>query len=147
MDDSDAGCVKAGSVPCARTRAPDVRPLDLAGRRCPLQLPLPKGDAVFFKPALFHAAGHNRSPDIRRMANLPQVSSPYGCAMSAALYPALHKAPWTTRELIILEARDFLQAIAGGKPVWSTFRDGDEVDRLIDAALRSMQERSAIALS
>ena len=39
-----------------------------------VQLPLSKGDAVFFNPALFHAAGQNRSADIRRMANLLQVS-------------------------------------------------------------------------
>lgn len=62
-----------------------------------VQLPLAKGDAVFFNPALFHAAGHNRSADVRRMANLFQVSSPFGRAMetvdrvsmSKALYPAL----------------------------------------------------------
>ena len=46
-----------------------------------LQLPLKKGDAVFFNPALLHAAGDNRSKDIRRMANLLQVSSAYGRAM------------------------------------------------------------------
>ena len=69
---------------------------DYFAQHC-VQLPLSKGDAVFFNPALFHAAGHNRSPDIRRMANLLQVSSPFGRAMealdrramSAALYPAL----------------------------------------------------------
>jgi ectoine hydroxylase-related dioxygenase (phytanoyl-CoA dioxygenase family) len=46
-----------------------------------VQLPLAKGDAVFFNPALLHAAGSNRSKDIRRMANLLQVSSPFGRAM------------------------------------------------------------------
>ena len=69
---------------------------DYFARHC-VQLPLSKGDAVFFNPALFHAAGHNRSPDIHRMATLLQVSSPFGRAMealdrramSAALYPAL----------------------------------------------------------
>ena len=69
---------------------------DYFAQHC-VQLPLSKGDAVFFNPALFHAAGHNRSTDIRRMANLLQVSSPFGRAMealdrramSAALYPAL----------------------------------------------------------
>ena len=40
-----------------------------------VQLPLMKGDAVFFNPALFHAAGTNRSKDVRRIANLLQVSS------------------------------------------------------------------------
>jgi ectoine hydroxylase-related dioxygenase (phytanoyl-CoA dioxygenase family) len=62
-----------------------------------IQLPLAKGDAVFFNPALFHAAGSNRTGDVKRIANLLQVSSAYGRAMesvdrtrmSAALYPAL----------------------------------------------------------
>lgn len=62
-----------------------------------VQLPLAKGDAVFFNPALFHAAGANRSADIRRMANLLQVSSAFGRAMetvdreavTGAVYPAL----------------------------------------------------------
>ena len=48
-----------------------------------VQLPLAKGDAVFFNPALFHAAGTNRSTDIRRMANLLQVSSAFGRAMES----------------------------------------------------------------
>ncbi|MGW0288862.1 phytanoyl-CoA dioxygenase family protein [Streptomyces tuirus] len=64
-----------------------------------VQLPLAKGDAVFFNPALFHAAGTNRSADIRRMANLLQVSSAFGRAMETvdreavvnAVYPALLK--------------------------------------------------------
>jgi ectoine hydroxylase-related dioxygenase (phytanoyl-CoA dioxygenase family) len=64
-----------------------------------VQLPLAKGDAVFFNPALFHAAGHNRSADIRRMANLLQVSSAFGRAMETvdreavanAVYPVLRK--------------------------------------------------------
>lgn len=46
-----------------------------------IQLPLRKGDAVFFNPALFHAAGSNHSADIRRMANLLQISSAFGRAM------------------------------------------------------------------
>jgi ectoine hydroxylase-related dioxygenase (phytanoyl-CoA dioxygenase family) len=62
-----------------------------------VQLPLGKGDAVFFNPALFHAAGANRTADVRRMANLLQVSSAFGrameavdrAAMSAAVSPAL----------------------------------------------------------
>lgn len=65
-----------------------------------VQLPLSKGDAVFFNPALFHAAGENRSPDIHRMANLLQVSSAFGRAMEnvdrlgmcKVLYPALQAA-------------------------------------------------------
>jgi len=62
-----------------------------------VQLPLQKGDAVFFSPALFHAAGQNRSTSIRRMANLLQVSSAFGRAMESmdrarmarSIYPVL----------------------------------------------------------
>lgn len=39
-----------------------------------MQLELCKGDAVFFNPAVFHAAGRNTSTGIQRMANLLQVS-------------------------------------------------------------------------
>ncbi len=61
------------------------------------QLPLNKGDMAFFNPALFHAAGHNKTTDRKRMGNLLQISSAYGRAMesmdrakmSAALYPVL----------------------------------------------------------
>jgi ectoine hydroxylase-related dioxygenase (phytanoyl-CoA dioxygenase family) len=62
-----------------------------------VQVPLAKGDAVFFDPALYHGAGSNVSADIRRIANLLQISSPFGRAMEAldrtamvrAVYPAL----------------------------------------------------------
>jgi ectoine hydroxylase-related dioxygenase (phytanoyl-CoA dioxygenase family) len=62
-----------------------------------VQLPQRTGDAVFFNPALYHGAGSNMSADIRRIANLLQVSSPFGRAMEAldrtamvrAIYPAL----------------------------------------------------------
>ena len=64
-----------------------------------IQLALNKGDAIFFNPALFHAAGHNYSKDIRRMANLLQTSSAFGRAMESvdrvrmaqALYPTLQR--------------------------------------------------------
>ena len=46
-----------------------------------VQLPLEKGDAVFFNPALLHGAGTNRTTDVKRMANLLQVSSAFGRAM------------------------------------------------------------------
>jgi ectoine hydroxylase-related dioxygenase (phytanoyl-CoA dioxygenase family) len=48
-----------------------------------VQLPLRTGDAAFFNPAVIHGAGHNRSTDIRRMANLLQVSSAFGRAMES----------------------------------------------------------------
>ena len=43
-----------------------------------VQVPLKKGDVLFFNPALYHAGGANVSSDIQRMANLLQVSSAYG---------------------------------------------------------------------
>jgi ectoine hydroxylase-related dioxygenase (phytanoyl-CoA dioxygenase family) len=59
-----------------------------------VQLPLEKGDAVFFNPALFHAAGSNHTADVRRVANLMQVSSALGRAMEhvdrRAMCLALH---------------------------------------------------------
>lgn len=62
-----------------------------------VQLPLCKGDVVFFNPALFHAAGANRTRDTHRMANLLQISSAFGRAMEVtdrramckAIYPVL----------------------------------------------------------
>jgi ectoine hydroxylase-related dioxygenase (phytanoyl-CoA dioxygenase family) len=65
-----------------------------------VQLPLEKGDAVFFNPALFHAAGANRSEGIERFVNLLQVSSAFGRAMEtvnrqamcATLYPHVQAA-------------------------------------------------------
>lgn len=62
-----------------------------------VQLPLASGDAMFFNPAVFHAGGSNRTTDMRRMANLLQVSSCMGRAMeridrrhmSLSLYPVL----------------------------------------------------------
>ena len=62
-----------------------------------VQLPLAKGDAVFFNPALFHGAGSNVSTDVQRMANLLQVSSAFGRSMETvdrtrttkAVYPVL----------------------------------------------------------
>ncbi len=86
-----------------------------------VQLPLEKGDVVFFNPALFHAAGTNRSRDIRRVANLLQVSSAFGRAMetvdrltmSAALYPAL-RALLANGKLSRAEAANAIASCAEG---------------------------------
>ncbi len=64
-----------------------------------VQLPLRKGDGLFFNPALFHAAGSNGSGVIERLANLLQISSAFGRAMESvdrramcrALYPVLQR--------------------------------------------------------
>lgn len=85
-----------------------------------VQLPLRKGDAVFFSPALFHGAGHNRSEGIRRMANLLQISSGFGrametvdrTAMCTALYPVLHQ--WKQQGATERELRNVVAAAAEG---------------------------------
>ena len=46
-----------------------------------VQIPVSKGDVAFFNPALFHAAGDNRTSDVLRMDNLMQVSSVFGKPM------------------------------------------------------------------
>ena len=61
------------------------------------QLPLQKGDLVFFNPALMHAAGSNVTKDRFRLANLLQVSSALGRSIESVdrtrmvetLYPYL----------------------------------------------------------
>lgn len=74
----------------------DQRFIDYFARHA-VQLPLNKGDLLFFNPALFHAAGSNRTADFHRMANLLQISSAFGKpmesidrdAMMLAVYPLL----------------------------------------------------------
>ncbi len=46
------------------------------------------------------------------------------------------------QDQIIIEARDFLEAIATGDPVWPTFREGLEVQRIVAAARASSETRS-----
>ncbi len=61
-----------------------------------VQMPLARGDALFFNPALFHAGGKNTS-NADRIANLIQVSSAFGRTMETinhrimieAVYPVL----------------------------------------------------------
>jgi ectoine hydroxylase-related dioxygenase (phytanoyl-CoA dioxygenase family) len=73
-----------------------------------VQLPLQKGDGVFFNPALMHAAGANVSTDVKRMANLLQVSSAFAKPMESlnhqhmqlACYPHLAKADLTEQQLL-----------------------------------------------
>src|SRR3954470_21599438 len=82
-----------------------------------VQLPLAKGDALFFNPALYHGAGSNLSAGtskIRRIANLLQISSPFGRAMEAldrtamvrAVYPTLRSMKAAGRP-----QRDLLNAV------------------------------------
>ncbi len=64
-----------------------------------VQLPLIKGDVVFFNAALMHGAGANTTADFQRINNLLQVSSAFGRTMETlntdlttlAAYPHLLK--------------------------------------------------------
>ncbi len=84
-----------------------------------VQLALTKGDAAFFNPALFHGAGTNRSADVKRMANLLQISSAFGRAMestdnaavSAALFGTLKQRWAAGRER---EVRNLITVAAEG---------------------------------
>jgi ectoine hydroxylase-related dioxygenase (phytanoyl-CoA dioxygenase family) len=77
-----------------------------------VQLPLKKGDMLFFSPALFHAAGTNRTRDVRRMVNLFQVSSAYGRAMEAINRTAMCKALYPALLVLDLTATQAANAIA-----------------------------------
>ncbi|MEP3327446.1 MAG: Gfo/Idh/MocA family oxidoreductase, partial [Nitratireductor sp.] len=46
------------------------------------------------------------------------------------------------QDQIIIEAKDFLTAIDTGKPVWPTFRDGMEVNRIVATALASSESKT-----
>ncbi|KAK4570088.1 hypothetical protein LTR86_003058 [Recurvomyces mirabilis] len=59
-----------------------------------VSLPLKKGDAVFFNPALFHAAGENTTKDFSRSANLIQVSSACGKPMEGLDSIPMVEACW-----------------------------------------------------
>ena len=74
-----------------------------------VQLPLKKGDVVFFNPAVMHGAGTNHTTDKFRMVNLLQVSSAFGRAMETvnrtrmvkSLYPVLQAAVGLNLENVI----------------------------------------------
>lgn len=120
-----------------------------------VQLPLRKGDAVFFSPALYHGAGSNVSADIRRIANLLQISSPFGRAMETldrtamvrAVYPALRAMAADGRSARELE--NVVVATAEGY-AFPTNLDSDQpigslvppsqVDTVLDALARELPE-------
>ncbi|MEM0908163.1 MAG: Gfo/Idh/MocA family oxidoreductase [Pseudomonadota bacterium] len=51
------------------------------------------------------------------------------------------------QDTIIIEDRDFLEAIATGKRMWPTFRDGMEVNKVVEAAHRSSETKRWVTLS
>ena len=87
-----------------------------------VSLPLKKGDAVFFNPALFHAAGENKSTNIERSANLLQISSAFGRTMETIDTQAIIKSCWTEvvamhgQEGMSLRVESAIKAVAEGYP-------------------------------
>lgn len=51
------------------------------------------------------------------------------------------------QDQIIIEAKDFLNAIESGKAVWPTFRDGMQVNRVVEAAFASSETRRWVSLN
>ena len=51
------------------------------------------------------------------------------------------------QDQIIIEAKDFLEAIHAKKSIWPTFRDGMKVDEIIEASFRSHAERRWVSVS
>ncbi|MGB1236019.1 MAG: phytanoyl-CoA dioxygenase family protein [Planktomarina sp.] len=77
-----------------------------------VQLPMEKGDLLFFNPAVMHGAGNNTTRDIYRFGNLLQVGSGFGRSietvdrtkMSVALYPELVKGQMDAHDLDLVIA-------------------------------------------
>ncbi|WP_218940218.1 phytanoyl-CoA dioxygenase family protein [Denitrobaculum tricleocarpae] len=108
-----------------------------------VQLPLSKGDAFFFNPALFHAAGANSSSDVQRMANLLQISSAFGRAMETIdrqgmcerLYPVLLSLLETGR---LSPAR--LQAVIAASAEGYSFPTNLDLDPPLDGLAPETQQ-------
>lgn len=87
-----------------------------------ISLPLEKGDAVFFNPALFHAAGENLTKDFSRSANLIQVSSAFGKTIETIeTLPLIENtydllAAKYKKEGMSVEVEAFISAVAEGYP-------------------------------
>ncbi len=117
-----------------------------------VQVPLEKGDALFFNPAMFHAGGENRSADIERMVNLLQISSAFGRsleavdrrAMSEALFPCLLRLKQSGR-LSVAELDAAVAACAEGYPFPTNLDtdppiDGNAPDSQADLMRRAVAE-------
>lgn len=85
-------------------------------------LALEKGDAVFFSPALFHAAGENLTESFSRSVNLIQVSSAFGKAMETIDTLPLIEGTYGLLvekyrvEGMSVEVEAFIRAVAEGYP-------------------------------
>ncbi|KAF2218778.1 hypothetical protein BDZ85DRAFT_253294 [Elsinoe ampelina] len=87
-----------------------------------IALPLQKGYGLFFNPALYHAAGENKTAEFDRSANLVQVSSAFGKPMESIDTLPLVEKTWDglkekfDAEGMSQEVEAFVQAVAEGYP-------------------------------
>jgi hypothetical protein len=84
-----------------------------------VQLPLEKGDGLFFNPALFHAAGENTTKDFKRSANLLQISACWGKPMESVDRRKILEVIWpvlsdSRRELGEDRVKALLKMVADG---------------------------------
>ena len=85
-----------------------------------VQLALNKGDAVFFSPALFHAAGTNSKSSVR-IANLLQASSAFGKTMESVDRAKMTKLIYP----VLLDRKKYHQISPDEtKSVWASVIDG-----------------------
>jgi ectoine hydroxylase-related dioxygenase (phytanoyl-CoA dioxygenase family) len=87
-----------------------------------ISLPLNKGDGLWFNPALFHAAGENKSADINRLVNLFQISSAFGKPMETVDALPLAESTWDVltasykKHGLSDEVEMFISAVGEGYP-------------------------------
>lgn len=105
-----------------------------------VQLPLQTGDALFFNPAVFHAAGQNDT-DQDRFANLFQIGSALGRTLELIdrsklcrlLYPILQR--WlASGEVPVRQIDDVLAAVAEGYPFPCSLDVNPPVDGMAPAS-------------
>lgn len=124
------------------------------------QAALRRGDALVFNPAVVHGAGANSTTDVRRLANLLQVSSAFGRPVATvhragvlqAIYPAL-RARWADEreamETVVAAAADgypFPTNMDRDRPVFHSRTPESQAD-LVRRALAESWEVSQLGLA
>ncbi len=120
-----------------------------------VQLPLEKGDLVFFNPAVMHGAGTNHTTDRFRMVNLLQVSSAFGRAMETVnrrrmvqvLYPVLKAATGLNVANVIAAAAEgypFPTNLDSNPPIGG-IAPNTQADYLHDALAQNQSEADFLA--
>ena len=117
-----------------------------------VQLPLEKGDCLFFNPALFHAAGSNSTSDVHRMVNLFQISSAFGRAMETldrsgmclAVYPVLEDA-LRKEQMTLVELDAVLNATAEGYSFPTNLDNDPPVGGLAPETMKALMRRMLLS--